>query len=298
MSRRAFIAATTAAMAMAMVALSSASAQNRIPNHPRVSARAFKSAALKESRRYLVYLPPGYASSGDTRYPVVYLLHGLGGKGANWFDPAWGAIQQHLDAQIAAGLIQPMIAVAPDGGSGYWTNHLGKPDRRFGDYVAKDLVAEVDRSFRTLARRRGRAVAGVSMGGHGAMSLVLMHPTVFSAAISLGGALFPKAPTHRRVYGRVWGKPPNAAHWAKTSPMVLMTKLVAGAPTTPAIYLQCGDADGLGFQAYARAASKTLHDRQIPHPLRLIPGGGHTWKIWGPEAAHWLPWLNDQWKAP
>ncbi len=260
--------------------------------NPRVSVHHFHSAALAERRSYTVYLPPAYDATAPRRYPVIYLLHGLGGKGANWFDPAWGALDKHLDRFVAEGAMDPVIAIAPDGGVGYWTNHLGRKSKRFGDYVAKDLVAEVDARFKTQRSREGRSVAGVSMGGHGAMSVVLMHPQTFSAAVSLAGALFLEAPTHRKVYGRVWGKPPNASHWRATSPIELMKRLDGVSRDLPALYIFCGTKDGLRFHDYARAASRILKKRAIPHELSLAPGGVHSWKTFGPEASKWLPWLQ------
>lgn len=274
--------------------------------NPRVTLRSFYSDALKQRRRYVVYLPPGYHTDLKARYPVIYLLHGLGGKGANWFDPTKGALHVQLDTLIGAKIVPPLIAIAPDGGSGYWTDHVGKPDRRFGKYVSHDVVAHVDIHLRTLATRESRAVAGASMGGHGALSIVLMNPQRFGAAVSVAGALFPSAPTHRKVYGKVWGKPLNLAHWRSTGPMPLMAKLPpsevtttgngkAGA-TTPRIYLSCGTKDGLGFAVFAQKAAALLARRKVVHTLELVPGQGHNWRMFGPNAAQWLPWLADGWR--
>ena len=291
--KRVVLAGSVAVFVTAFVASTPAVAQNKLPKHERIELRSFKSAALNETRSYVVYRPPGYSDA--KRYPVVYLLHGLGGRAANWFDLKWGQIHRFLDQKIAAGQLRPVIAVAPNGGSGYWTNHLGRRTRRFGDYVAVDLVAHIDRTMPTIASADGRAVAGVSMGGHGALSLALMHPGTFGAAVSLSGALFERAPTHRKVYGRVWGRPPNTAHWKRTSPQELMKRLAAGA-AAPAMYLHCGDRDGLNFAPMAQAASATLVSKAIPHTLRIVPGGVHSWRTWAPEAPKWLDWLEGVWK--
>lgn len=284
------IAAALTLLAAALLAAAPASAKP-LPRS-RVEVRTFASEALGQRRHYRVYLPAGYDAAGPTRYPVVYVLHGLGGKDSDFFEQ--GRLHEHLDALIAADNIEPMMAVAADGDSGYWTNHLdrpGKPGKRWGDYVARDLVAEVDAHFKTRAARDGRALAGVSMGGHGALSLALGHPDRFRAAVSLGGALFPAPPTHRRIYGRVWGTPADPAHWAKTSPMALLAALGKGDPKAPELYLQCGDADGLGFLPYARAASKLLAQREIGHVLHVTPGG-HNWSNWEPETRSWLRFLD------
>jgi S-formylglutathione hydrolase FrmB len=287
---RARLAAALALLAAA--ALTAAPAGAKPQARSRVEQRTFASAALGQQRHYRIYLPAGYDAAGPTRYPVVYVLHGLGGSDRDFFEQ--GRLHQHLDALIAADNIEPLIAVAADGDSGYWTNHLDRPAERgtrWGDYVARDLVAEVDAHFKTRAERDGRALAGVSMGGHGALSLALGHPDRFRAAVSLGGALFPTPPTHRPVYGRVWGTPADPAHWARTSPMALLAQLAKRDRKAPELYLQCGDADGLGFLPYAQAASKLLAEREIGHVLR-VTRGGHNWGNWEPETRDWLRFLD------
>ncbi len=281
-----------AALAVALLVL--AFAVTALAAGGQVQRHAFRTQALDEVRHYTVYLPPGYDADPERRYPVVYVLHGMGGSDRDFFER--GGLARQLDTLIAAGEVPALIAVGPDGDSGYWVNHLDRPTRkgrRFGDYVALDLVAEVDARFRTRPDRAHRALAGVSMGGFGAVSLALTHPDRFGAAASLSGALFAEAPTHRKIYRPVWGHPPDAAHWRRTSAVALMSRLEPG-PAAPRLYLSCGRQDRLEFAPLAQAASDLLNARGVDHALRLTPGG-HTWDLWAAEGPHWLRWVARPW---
>lgn len=262
--------------------------------HSKLEQRTFDSAALGEARAYTVYLPAGY-ERGRKRYPVVYVLHGLGGEPAEFFHK--GQLDRTLDMLIARREIQPLIVVAPEGRMDYWVNHAAPPKgsgKRIGDYVALDLVKEVDGRYRTVAAPSGRALAGVSMGGFGATSLALQHPDVFDVAVSLGGALFAEAPTHRKVYAKVWGNPPDEAHWRRVSPLALLEALPE--ESLPKLFIQCGDHDRLGFLKYALAAHEILQRRGVAHELR-VSDGGHDWTNWRAHNADWLRFVDDAFKT-
>ncbi|MBV9546164.1 MAG: OpgC domain-containing protein, partial [Chloroflexi bacterium] len=123
----------------------------------------FFSAALNTNERYYVYLPPGYQTPGK-RYPVLYMLHGGGGR-FEWV--GYGLIGA-ADSQIASGKLPPMVIVLPQGDQGYWVNHQnGGP--RWGDYLSQDIVKMIDSTYPTIADAKHRAVGGMSMGGWGAL---------------------------------------------------------------------------------------------------------------------------------
>ncbi|MEC9071634.1 MAG: alpha/beta hydrolase family protein [Myxococcota bacterium] len=255
----------------------------------------FYSTSLDADEKYRIYLPPGYATSGGRRYPVVYLLHGLQGTDRDFF--VYGELHKTLDRLIQSGTIQPMIVVGANGGESYWSNHIGtaaNPGPKYRDYIVKDLVSTIDRRYRTRASGQYRAIAGVSMGGYGALSVALENPNDFAAGVSLSGALFLEAPSHRKVYLKVWGDPPNPGYFNKTSPIHLMRNLPEGS-RSPGIYLHCGDRDSLGFLKYALEAHKILKSRRVPHALR-VTGGGHTWDVWGGQAPDWLRWVDKKFK--
>lgn len=130
-----------------------------------------------------VYLPPGYETSG-MRYPAVYLLHGGGGDQANWIVQA--KLQQMLDEAYAADPERAVIAVTPDGRSGQWFDYY---DRSFllESYMLDHVIPYIDAKFRTIADRRGRAIAGLSNGGYGALHFAAKAPDLFVAAGSMSG---------------------------------------------------------------------------------------------------------------
>ena len=143
----------------------------------------FFSPAVERTMKYDIVLPPGY-EEGDERYPVLYLLHGYM---QNY--TVWG---RNLGAAFYARNLQDLILVMPDGGNTWFVNYAqsseGKKDN-WEDHLIQDVIAHVDDNFRTEARREGRAIAGLSMGGFAAFSLGLRHPEMFISLGSTSGAL-------------------------------------------------------------------------------------------------------------
>lgn len=143
-----------------------------------IDAASFQSAALHGRGSFLVFLPPGYAGS-TLRYPVLYLLHGNDQLATAFLQVG---LQGELDRLIARHAIPPLIAVMVQGGRG--ANNW----REFGGQDYEGYVLEVqklvDRTLATVADRGGRAIAGDSMGGYGAMNLALSHPDRFAAVES------------------------------------------------------------------------------------------------------------------
>jgi S-formylglutathione hydrolase FrmB len=151
-----------------------------LPNGPRRTdgSLAFISGAC-------VYLPPGYATSG-LRYPVVYLLHGGGGDEEDWH--VSGNVSSILDDAAAADPSKAVIAVMPDGRSGFWFDQADGSYRN-EEYVLRHLVPYVDRHLRTIADRRGRSIIGLSNGGYGALHLAAKAPDLFVAAGAMSANL-------------------------------------------------------------------------------------------------------------
>lgn len=165
----------------------------RAPERGTVVRERVKSAALEGNllgdpaeQELRVYLPPGYAQAGATRYPVLYFLHGFGGSAGEWTDgkDPQRTLQHTLDTLIAEGTLQPFIVVLPNGsnryGGSFWQDSAVTGG--WETYVARDVVAHVDRKYRTLAQPQSRGVAGHSMGGFGALTLALRHADVFGSA--------------------------------------------------------------------------------------------------------------------
>ena len=162
-----------------------------------------------------VYLPPGYDSRPDQRYPVVYLLAGFNGRGTTFLnDAVWDEnLPQRMDRLIASGAVRPMIVVMPDcltrlGGSQYINSGA---TGRYEDHLVEELVPWIDGSYRTLASRDCRAVMGKSSGGYGALMLAMRHPDVFGLTASHSGDLYfelcykPAFVAYARAIGKLGG---------------------------------------------------------------------------------------------
>ncbi len=156
-----------------------------------VTSRLLKGNPLGDPhvREVPVYLPPGY--DGARRYPVIYMLVGFTGTGRMLLNvPPFGeALDARLDRLIGRGRMKPAIVVMPDcktayGGSQYINSGC---NGRYADHLIKELVPAVDRSFRTLAEGRHRAVMGKSSGGYGAIVHGMWHPDVFGAVACHSG---------------------------------------------------------------------------------------------------------------
>jgi enterochelin esterase-like enzyme len=143
-----------------------------------VEEASFASAALAGEGSFIVYLPPGFAST-TRRYPVIYLLHGRNGHATAFLEIG---IQRSLDRLIAAGAIPPMIAVMIQDRAGLESWHdVG--GRHSASYVV-EVQELIDRMLPTINARAARAIAGNSMGGFGAMHVALANPYRFAVVES------------------------------------------------------------------------------------------------------------------
>lgn len=237
--------------------------------------------------RAAVYLPPGYAQHKGRRYPLLMLLHGLGGDHTDWV--LRGRVWELLDQGIRNGDVEPLIVVMPDGGEGYWVDWPGDaPEHRF-ETLVDDARRWTERTFRTDGRR---AIAGLSSGGFGALSIALRRPGVYTAAVSLSGALFTEPPTGRGVYLAAFGYPGvNQYRFAWRNPIDLI-RLGYGRGLD--IWLDCGAQDAKKFTVGLREMSRVLDKAKIKHVTRFRPGR-HQWEVWTAGLQDALPWLSARW---
>ena len=162
---------------------------NDVP-HGTVSKVWYHSRSLGTDRRMTVYLPAGYEDSGTRRYPVLYLLHGMGGDEDAW--PTLGRAAQILDNLIASGKAEPMIVVMPNGNaalpsapgegpSGFVQPASDLPKTKDGSYEASfpEIISYVDSHYRTVRKPSGRAIAGLSMGGFHSFHISKEYPGTF-----------------------------------------------------------------------------------------------------------------------
>jgi S-formylglutathione hydrolase FrmB len=230
--------------------------------HGSIVEGAFYSQALDREMAYQVYLPPSY--DGSLRpYPVLYLLHGRGSNRTQWFMSGFTDV---ADQGILDGTVAPMLIVFPEGAFGYWTNHANNGPR-WGDYVAKDLVAHVDATYRTVRRPSARAIGGISMGAWGALHHAFSAPDVYGVVGAHSPALRPDDGT-LAFLGR-------GAEFSGKDPLSLARTLPANSRLR--IRIDTGQDDP--WVARATLLHNTLTERGIAHAWQVTPGG-HNWDYW------------------
>ncbi|MCA1630109.1 MAG: esterase family protein [Acidobacteria bacterium] len=245
----------------------------------RVESVPFESRLVGARLAYNVVLPPGYdaKSAARTRYPVLYLLHGLAGSANDWVSK-----RAHL-ADYAAQ--HRMIIVVPEGKDGWYTDSATVPNEKFETYFVEELLPDVQKRFRAIEAREGRAVAGLSMGGYGALKFGLKYPERFAFAASMSGALavaswlatdpipaFAK-PSVARVFGAA-DNPVRAANGLFRIAREMPAERIA---SLPYLYLDCGTEDRL--LGFSRDFAALLVEKKIPHEYRQLPGN-HSWPYW------------------
>ncbi len=246
---------------------------------------SLESALLGRSVRYAVYLPPGY-EEGSRRYPVVYLLHGYTDSENAWVQ--FGEVDRLADEAIRRGEIPAMIIVMPDAGVTWYINDAaGKT--RYEDMFVQELIPRIDAAYRTRADREFRGVAGLSMGGSGALLYTLRHPDAFSACAAFSAAVWTDEdfvalePKHYdELYGDLFGRGLSGQarlteHYRSHSPLDLARTLSVESLKKTRFYLDCGDDDFL-FKGNA-LLHVALLDRKVPNEMR-VRDGGHAWPYW------------------
>ena len=230
----------------------------------RLAEYALRTTALDEQTGVRVLLPAGYAAHPGRRYPVLYLLHGRDGTFRDW--------TRYGSAEPATARM-PLIVVMPDAGrDAVYTDEAGE---RWAAYHAGQLVRWVDQRFHTIAARRGRAIAGLSMGGFGALSYAARTPGTYVAAASFSGALELSAP-----------RPIDLASRLRSLRLVEL-RTGDGAPGpldrrgTPS---GCGACE---IERFLRPMNVRMHRRLTALGIR------HVWDDYGPGTHDWPYWRRD-----
>jgi S-formylglutathione hydrolase FrmB len=236
----------------------------------RLQECSFHSPALVRDMPYMAVLPSSYADS-ERRYPVLYLLHGWNGDYKNWCT---------LTNLVAYAERYEIIIITPDGQNSWYVNSATAPADRFYDYIAADLIAEVDGRFRTISSAHRRAIAGLSMGGYGSFLVALKHPEMFSIVGSISGAFDAPCgiekvlPDVCESIEHAYGEATSAVRRESN-----VFDLVKRAPATvfPYIFLQCG-ADDLLLPSNRRFVAE-ISARKLAYEYHEMPGD-HTWEFW------------------
>jgi enterochelin esterase-like enzyme len=216
----------------------------------------YESKTVGVKRKAQVYTPPGYTK--EKTYPVLYLLHGIGGDEREW--TRGGSVDVILDNLHADKKIVPMIVVLPNGRAGKDVTardlfpKQGPAFAAFEDDLLKDLIPFIEKNYSVKSDRENRALAGLSMGGGQSLNFGLANLDTFAW---VGG--FSSAPNTRR-------------------PGDLIKDHAEAAKKLRLLYVACGDKDGL-FRI-SEGVHTMLDEKKVPHVYNVIPGGGHDFRVW------------------
>ena len=253
---------------------------NKVP-HGTVAKVWYNSPTLGMDRRLTVYTPAGYETSGK-RYPVFYLLHGMGGDENAWSE--LGRTAQILDNLIAQGKAKPMIVVMTNGNAsqeaapgesslGYAPASMQLPKTMEGSFETAfpDVVNFIDRTYRTLKNKQNRAIAGLSMGGFHSMHISKQYPDMFNYVGLFSAAIMPGKDVKSPIYDN------------------LEAKLKTQFDKKPALYwIAIGDKDFL-YQANTDYR-KMLDEKGYKYDY-FETGEGHIWKNWRIYLSEFAPKL-------
>jgi len=250
------------------------------------------SKILKGDRKFAIYLPPDYETSGRT-YPVLYLLHGAGDDHTGWVQ--FGEVLNITDKAIANGSSTSMIIVMPDantGRRGYFNDIKG--DWNYEDFFFKELMPFVEKKYRIKTDKRSRAIAGLSMGGGGTFVYALHHPELFSSACPLSAYLgflnLTDAQNALKKANPALTDADITNYYNTQNVLPLLTNMPDAQKKAVNWYIDCGDDDFL-YEGNA-LAHILMRKKEIPHEFR-VRNGGHTWTYWRESLPNVLTFVSD-----
>jgi putative tributyrin esterase len=265
------------------VATQARTLQTPATNSANCKTAEFQAAHLDGTTVKFNIILPGDYSTSARRVPVLYLLHGYGGHYSNWCE------KTHI---VDYAKPYEEIIIMPEGENGWYVNSYSNPKMQWENYIIEDLIPYVDAHYRTIPSRGGRAIAGLSMGGYGAMFLGLKHHEMFAAVASLSGVVGgadlrrwdkPLTENKQTIIGNPgvrqtlldsFGPEKNPAR-KDEDPFLLIRKLTP--ENCPQLYLAIGWGDTLLDEN--RRFVALLTQLKMPYRYAEVPGK-HEWPVW------------------
>jgi putative tributyrin esterase len=256
----------------------------------------FHSNLINAALPYNVILPNDYRQSKTTRYPVLYLLHGWAGHYTDW------ATRTNVADYAAQYRI---IVVMPEGNDSWYVDGAAGVNDKYESYILKELMPDVDKRYRAIQSRYGRAIAGLSMGGYGALKFGLKSPGTFAFAGSLSGALAapvwtaddPELKPFTAIYDSIAGAfGPRDSQQRKANNIfeIVRTLPTSRVAALPYIYFDCGTEDL--FLPINEQFAALLSEKKIAHEFRELPGN-HSWQYWNQQVKEVLKIAAEKLRA-
>lgn len=255
----------------------------------------FKSEKVGYPVEYSVYLPAGYETS-QRSYPVLYLLHGYSDDETGWIQ--FGEAGEVADRAIETGDASSCIIVMPDGKVTWYCNSFDGKDP-WEDMFIKEFIPFVEKNYRVRSAKEFRAIAGLSMGGNGALMLSMRNPDLFSSCVAMSAGTFTDEEItansqYDRYFGNIYGpkgKTGVSDYWKAHSPLHLLDSTPADKLKSIRFYIDCGDDDFL-YKGNSALHVK-MRDLGIPHEYR-VRNGGHEWSYWRTGLYDGLKFISEK----
>lgn len=271
-----------------------ASAQSPMGMQSKVETHAIKSQILGAEREYNIFLPKSYDTDKNKKYPILYLLHGMMDTNKGWYDR--GHLKDVMDQLTESGEACEMIIVTPNAGGnifeGVWNGYFDMPGWKYETFFYTEFLPYIEKTYRVIADKQHRAIAGLSMGGGGCTAYAQKHSDLFCAAYAMSALMsIPEA---------------NMAQEQKPGDkMAILTqsviensciKYVEEADEnrkkqlrTVAWFVDCGDDDFLLDRNIE--FTQAMRKAAIPFQFR-VRDGGHTWEYWHSALYTCLPFVT------
>ncbi len=260
----------------------------------KVVTDSIHSDILKAFRQFTVYLPLSYNVDTTKRYPVLYLLHGMGGVNTSWFNDQ--RCKEVMDQLVASGEACEMIIVSPNAGGnlmkGDWNGYFNMPGWAYEDFFYKEFLPYIEKNFRAFGDKPHRAIAGLSMGGGGATGYAQRHPDMYCAVYAMSALMNIPAGSENPT--------PN-----KDDKMSILTRSVMENSCIKYVeqandaqkaqlrsvqwFIDCGDDDFLLDRNIE--FTQAMRKAQIPFQFR-VRDGGHTSEYWHSALYTCLPFIS------
>jgi S-formylglutathione hydrolase FrmB len=237
--------------------------------------------------RYNVILPKDYKQNKE-RYITIFLLHGYNGNESDWVSRT-SIVRYAKEFNY--------IIVTPDGKNSWYTNSPTKKNSNYEDYIIKELISHVEKKYRVITTRHGKVIAGLSMGGYGAIKLALKYPDYFFFAAAFSGAFrYPSmiesnpgniTESLKEAFG-----PKKNEHWLKNDALVLADS-ISNPNSIPYLYIACGKDDNLtGLLESNKGLIDKLRKKNVLYEYHETPGT-HNWVYWDKEVLNFLKRLSN-----
>ena len=262
-----------------------------------IESLKFESKLVNYPVEYSIYLPADYETSARS-YPVLYLLHGYSDDETGWIQ--FGEANTIADKGIANGDFSSCIIVMPDGKVTWYCNSFDGKDP-WEDMFIKEFIPYIEKQYRIRSQKEFRAIAGLSMGGNGALFLSMRNPDLFSSCVAMSAGTFTDEEilsddTYDRYFGNIYGpksKDAVSAHWKAYSPFYLLDGVEKEKLKSIRFYIDCGDDDFL-YKGNSALHVK-MRDLGIPHEYR-VRQGGHEWGYWRTGLYDGLKFISEKYR--